>query len=148
MPYIYLGDIQKAGGNEKAAIKTWKTGFEVARSYTCLNRIQKVYESTDKIHEITKLYQNAISKSIGKEKEDLILIFGMLLLEQGDLNEAIRTLSSTFENSSFVRNILLAKAFNQKKQKQEARKVEEVIFDSAKESVLELVGISKNSVNK
>jgi lipopolysaccharide assembly protein B len=148
MPYIFLGDIQKAGGNEKAAIKTWKAGFEVARSYACLDRIQKIYESTDKAKEITKLYQDAIANSVGKEKEDLILIFGMRLLDQGDLDETIKTLSSDSENSSLIRNILLAKAYNQKEAKEEAKKTEEVIFNSAKESVFELAGLSKNNGNK
>ncbi len=148
MPYIFLGDIRKHGGNEKAAIKTWKAGFENARSYTCLDRIQKVYEGTDKAKEVTKLYQDAIASSVGKQKEDLTLILGMRLLDQGELEEAIQTLSGDSENPSLIRNILLAKAYNQKESKEEAKKMEEVIFNSAKESVFELAGLPKNNGNK
>lgn len=148
MPYVFLGDIIKHGGNEKAAVKTWKAGFENARSYTCLDRIQKAYEGTDKAKEITKLYQDAIAGSVGKQKEDLILILGMRLLDQGDLEEAVQTLSGDSENPSLIRNILLAKAYNQKEEKEEAKKMEEVIFNSAKESVFEIAGLPKNNGNK
>ncbi len=148
MPYVFLGDIRKHGGNEKAAIKTWKAGFENAKSHMCLDRIQKVYEATDKEKEITKLYQEAIAKSEGKQKEDLTLIFGMRLLDQGNVEDAIQTLSGDSENSSLVRNILLAKAYNQKEEKEEAKKMEEIIFNSAKESVSELAGQPKNNGSK
>ena len=148
MPYIFLGDIRKHGGNEKAAIKTWKAGFENARSHVCLDRIQKVYEGTDKGKEITKLYQDAIVSSEGKQKEDLILILGMRLLDQGNLEEAVQTLSGNSEDSSLLRNILLAKAYSQKEEKEEAKKMEEVIFNSAKESVFDLAGLSKSNGDK
>ena len=148
MPYIFLGDIRKHGGNEKAAIKTWKAGFENARSHVCLDRIQKVYEGTDKGKEITKLYQDAIVSSEGKQKEDLILILGMRLLDQGNLEEAVQTLSGNSEDSSLLRNILLAKAYSQKEEKEEAKKMEEVIFNSAKESVFDLAGLPKSNGDK
>ena len=144
-PYIFLGDIQKHGGNEKTAVKTWKAGFENARSHVCLDRVQKLYQGTDKSKEIIKIYKEAIANSVGKEKEDLALILGLKLLDQGEIEEAIKTLSNDSENCSLVHNILLAKVYQKKEDKEEAEKLDEMIFNLAKDSIAELAGMAKNN---
>ena len=148
MPYILSGDIKRDEGNEKTAVKIWKSGFMNARSYVCLDRIQKTYKGNDKVKKITKLYQDAIVSSDGKQKEDLILILGMCLLDHGDLEAAAQTLSVDFENSSLYRDIILAKVYDQREEKEEVKKMEEVIFNSAKDSIFELVGQPTDNGNQ
>ncbi len=121
-PYIKLGDLYQQNGNPKAAIKTWKSGFEITGSNICLLRLRAAYEQTGKPEEVIKLYQEAVRSSPNSKKETLILSLAGLYLDQGKIEEAMQSLWS-IASPSIPAHLLLIKAHQDKNEAEKADQV-------------------------
>ena len=127
-PYIKLGDVYRQNGNVKAAIKTWKSGFEVTGSHTCLLRLREAYEQFEQPDKVIQLYQDAVKESQNSKKETLVITLAGLYLEQGKMEEAMQTLWS-ISSPSIPAHLLLAKAHQDKNERD---KVEQVLQSALK----------------
>jgi lipopolysaccharide biosynthesis regulator YciM len=122
-PYIQLGDLYQQNGNSKAAIKIWKSGFEITGSHICLLRLRAAYEQAEQPGEVIKLYQEAVRASQNSKKETLVLTLAGLYLDQGKMEEAMESLWS-ISSPSIPAHLLLIKAHQDK---HEAEKADQVI---------------------
>jgi len=121
-PYIKLGDLYQQNDDLKAAIKTWKSGFEITGSNVCLLRLRTAYEQTGKSDEVIKLYREAIRASQNSKKETLVLTLAGLYLDQGKMEEAMQTLWS-ISSPSIPAHLLLIKAHQDKHEAEKADQV-------------------------
>jgi lipopolysaccharide biosynthesis regulator YciM len=121
-PYIKLGDLYRQNGNSKAAIKTWKSGYEITGSHICLLRLREAYEKAEQPDEAIKLYQEAVRASQNSKKETLILTLAGLYLNQGKMEEAMQTLWS-ISSPSIPAHLLLIKAHQDKNEVEKADQV-------------------------
>ena len=121
-PYIKLGDLYQRNGNLKAAIKTWKSGFEITRSPICLLRLRTAYEKSEQVDKVIQLYQEAVKTSQNSTKETLVLALAGLYLDQGKREEAMQTLWS-ISSPSIPAHLLLIKAHQDKNETQKADQV-------------------------
>ena len=121
-PYIKLGDLYQQNENPKAAIKTWKSGFEITGSNICLLRLRAAYEQTGKPEEVIKLYQEAVRSSQNSKKETLVLSLAGLYLDQGKMEEAMQSLWS-ISSPSIPAHLLLIKAHQDKNEAEKADQV-------------------------
>ena len=121
-PYIKLGDLYRQTGNSKAAIKTWKSGYESTGSHICLLRLREAYEKAEQPEEAIKLYQEAVRASQNSKKETLILTLAGLYLDQGKMEEAMQTLWS-IASPSIPAHLLLIKAHQDKNEAEKADQV-------------------------
>ncbi len=121
-PYIKLGDLYRQNGNSKAAIKTWKSGYEITGSNICLLRLREAYEQAEQPGEVIKLYQEAVRTSQNSKKETLVLTLAGLYLDQGKMEEAMQTLWS-ISSPSIPAHLLLIKAHQDKHEAEKADQV-------------------------
>ena len=121
-PYVMLGDVYRQNGNLKAAIKTWKSGFEITGSHICLLRLRAAYEQSQQPDKVTQLYQDAVRESKNSTKETLALTLAGLYLEQGKMEEAMQTLWS-ISSPSIPAHLLLAKAHQDRNERDKADQV-------------------------
>jgi lipopolysaccharide biosynthesis regulator YciM len=121
-PYIKLGDLHQQNDNSKAAIKTWKSGFEITGSNICLLRLRTAYEQAGNTDEVIKLYQEAVRASQNSKKETLALTLAGLYLDQGKMEEAMQTLWS-ISSPSIPAHLLLIKAHQDKNEAEKADQV-------------------------
>lgn len=121
-PYIKLGDLYQKNDNSKAAIKVWKSGFEITGSNICLLRLRSAYEQMEKSDEVIKLYQEAVRTSQNSKKETLVLTLAGLYLDQGKMEEAMQTLWS-ISSPSIPAHLLLIKAHQDKNEAEKADQV-------------------------
>lgn len=121
-PYVKLGDLYQQNGNSKAAIKTWKSGFEITGSHICLLRLREAYEQAEQPGEVIKLYQEAVHTSQNSKKETLVLTLAGLYLDQGKMEEAMQTLWS-IASPSIPAHLLLIKAHQDKHEAEKADQV-------------------------
>ena len=121
-PYIKLGDLYRQNGNSKAAIKTWKSGYEITGSSICLLRLREAYEQAEQPGEVIKLYQEAVRTSQNSKKETLVLTLAGLYLDQGKMEEAMQTLWS-ISSPSIPAHLLLIKAHQDKHEAEKADQV-------------------------
>ncbi len=132
--YITLGDIYFEMSNPKAALKTWKTGYEYTQSPVCLSRIKKVYEQLNKPKEIEKSYREAIKNNENSHAETLVLHFANYLLDQNDIEQALEVLESVKEPSLAVR-LLTIKALRKNNSFKESEKITESAYEKVSESI-------------
>jgi len=121
-PYIKLGDLYQQNGNSKAAIKTWKAGFEITGSSICLLRLRAAYEQAEQPDQVIKLYQEAVRASQNSKKETWVLTLAGLYLDQGKIEEAMQTLWS-IASPSIPAHLLLIKAHQDKHEADKADQV-------------------------
>ena len=121
-PYVKLGDLYQQNDNLKAAIKTWKSGFQITGSNICLLRLRTAYEQMERPEEIVKLYQEAVRNSQNSKKETLVLTLAGLYLDQGKMEEAMQTLWS-IPSPSIPAHLLLIKAHQDKNEMSKADQV-------------------------
>lgn len=121
-PYVLLGDLYQGDGNTRAAIKTWKSGFQNTGSHICLLRLRSLYEQSKKPDEVIKLYQEAINKSHNSQKETLSLALAEIYLDQGKGVEAKQTLWD-ISTPSIPAHLLLIKAHQVKNESEQANRV-------------------------
>ena len=117
-----MGDLYQQNGNLKAAIKTWKSGYEVTGSHICLLRLRAAYEQSEQPDKVIKLYQEAVGASQNSKKETLILTLAGLYLDRGKMEEAMQTLWS-ISSPSIPAHLLLIKAHQEKHEADKAGQV-------------------------
>ena len=122
-PYIRLGDLYQQNEDVKAAIKTWKSGFEATGSDICLLRLRAAYEQAQQPDQVIKLYQEAVRASQNSKKETRVLTLAGLYLDRGNMEEAMQALWS-ISSPSIPAHLLLIKAH---RDKNEAEKADQVI---------------------
>lgn len=122
-PYIQLGDLYRKAGNLKSAIKVWKSGYDQTGAHICLLRLRTAYEQLGKPDEGIKLYQEAIDASTNSKKETLSLVLAEMYIDQGQRQEAMRTLWD-IAAPSIPAHLLLIKAHQDQN---EADKADQVI---------------------
>ena len=127
--YIVLGDIYVKTENKKAALKTWKSGYENTRSPVCLVRMEKLQLESNQAEEMIRFYEEAIRASQNSYRETLCLLLGALCLEQDNPGEAIRTIEdNSGSEKSLLHSLLLAEAY--RKQRNEKHSQEALQFAS------------------
>ena len=137
--YLTLGDAFLKSGNKKNAIKTWQAGLSFTHSPLCLLRIQKVLQESDNLKDLVKIYQDAIQSSNNSVKDKYVLLLGALYLEKGEAEEAIQVLENVQPEKSVLHSVLLANAYQRKQDNPKMEQVCQSAFDSAKESLSEVV---------
>ena len=137
-PYVKLGDLYQQNGNLKAAIKTWKSGYEVTGSHICLLRLRAAYEQSEQPDKVIKLYQEAVRASQNSKKETLILTLAGLYLDQGKMEEAMQTLWS-ISSPSIPAHLLLIKAHQEKHEADKAGQVTRAALKKLTTSLSKLV---------
>lgn len=135
--YISLGDSYHNSGNHKAAVKAWKSGFNNTRSPICLLRMQKIDPESGHLNDIKKFYREAIVSSDNSEKETVVLLMGKLLLEQGETDEAVKTLESLQPQNSILHSVLLANAYQAAQNSGLWEKTCRSAFSKARDSIME-----------
>lgn len=135
--YITLGDAYLKSGNRKNAIRTWQSGFTFTHSPVCLLRIQQVLQDSKDRKDLVKIFQEAIDHAHNSVKNTAVMLLGMLHLEKGETEEAIKTLETVPADKSVLHSVLLANAYQQK---QDTGKMEEATrsaFTIVKDSLVE-----------
>ena len=137
--YITLGDAYLKSGSKKNAIKTWKSGLANTHSPLCLLRIQKVFQESDDLEGLVKIYKEAIQSSNNSVKDSLTLMLGILYMDKGKTDEAIEALETIPAEKSVLHSVLLANAYQQKQDLPQMGKASQSAFNTAKESLSEVI---------
>jgi tetratricopeptide (TPR) repeat protein len=137
--YITLGDAYLKSGNKKNAVKTWEVGLTFTHSPLLLLRLQKLFQEADDLKALEKIYQDAIKSSNNSVKDTLVLLKGIFYMDRGDTEEAIQALETIPKDQSILHSVLLANAYQQKKDAPNTEKAALSAFSLAKESLLKLV---------
>lgn len=137
--YITLGDAYLKSGNKKNAIKTWEVGLTHTHSPLILLRLQQLFEGSDDLKSLVKIYQDAIQLSTNSVKDTLVLLNGVFYMDRGDTEEAIQALETIPADQSILHSVLLAHAYQQKQDTSNTEKATHSAFSLAKESLLKIV---------
>ena len=137
--YITLGDAYLKSGNKKNALKTWEVGLTYTHSPLILLRLQKMFEGSDDLKNLEKIYQETIQSSTNSVKDILVLLNGVFYMDRGETNEAIETLETIQPDKSVLHSVLLANAYQQKQDTSNTEKASQSAFSRAKETLLEMV---------
>lgn len=137
-PYIRLGDLYQENENTKAAIKTWKSGFEMTGSDICLLRLRTAYEQAEQPDQVIKLYQEAVRTSQNSKKEMRVLALAGIYLNQNKMEEAMQALWS-ISSPSIPAHLLLIKAHLDKNEMDKANQVIQAALKKLKNSLSKFV---------
>ena len=115
--YIILGDACMKTGNEKAALKAWKTGYENTNSPVCLIQMEKFYRESSQVGEMVKVYKEAIKNAQNSSlRESLSLLLGSLYLEEGNSWETIQIIEKNTDSpKAIIPSLILASAYKQQR---------------------------------
>jgi len=131
--HIKLGEVQLAAGETRAALKSFKTGFEKTGSPVCLLRMQEHHTGLGQPEEMIKVYEEAIEKT--EDKETLTLLLGNLLLALGKAEEAIQALTQVPANGLALHELLLADAYLENNDAGRAKELSRAAFQKARASI-------------
>jgi lipopolysaccharide assembly protein B len=137
--YITLGDAYLKSGNKKNALKTWEVGLTYTHSPLILLRLQKMFQESDDLKSLEKIYQDALKSSNNSVKSALVLLNGVFYMNRGNTEEAIQALETIQPEKSVLHSVLLANAYQQKQDTSNTEKSAQSAFSLAKESLLEMV---------
>ncbi len=137
--YITLGDAYLKSGNKKHALKTWEVGLTYTHSPLILLRLQKMFQGSDDLKSLQKIYQEAIKSSTNSVKDTLVLLNGVFYMDRGETNEAIESLETIQPDKSVLHSVLLANAYQQKQDTSNTEKASQSAFSRARETLLEMV---------
>lgn len=135
--HIYLGETHLKTGNTKAAIKAWKTGFTNTQSPVCILKIQQTLKENDDTSSLPKIYQDAVKEAKNSNRETLVMLQGLLLLDTEDPDEAIKALDDGDLSQSMTRSVLLANAYKKKQDVEQLGKASEDALDIVRQSILQ-----------
>ncbi len=137
--YITLGDAYLKSGNKKNAIRTWEVGLTHTHSPMILLRLQKMFEGSDDLKGLVRIYQDALQSSNNSAKDTLVLLNGVFYMERGETDEAIQALETIQPGKSILHSVILANAYQQKEDIPNTEKASLSAFSLAKESLLKIV---------
>ncbi len=144
--HIYLGETLLKTGNSKAAIKAWKKGFTNTQSPVCILKIQQTLQKdSDAASTLPKIYQDAIKEAKNSNRETLVMLQGLLLLDKEDPDEAIKALEDDELSQSMTRSVLLANAYKKKQDTVQLEKVSDGALDIVRQSILRYTCTSCNT---
>jgi lipopolysaccharide biosynthesis regulator YciM len=135
--HIYLGETHLKTGNTKAAIKAWKNGFTNTQSPVCILKIQQALKDNDDTSTLPKIYQDAVKEAKNSNREALVMLQGLLLLDTEDPDEAIKALEDENLSQSMIRSVLLANAYKEKQDVEQLGKVSQGALDIVRQSILQ-----------
>ena len=112
--YILLGDAYLKTGDRKGALKSWKKGYANTKSITCMMRMEEVFRELGQVGEMIKEYKEAIRNSKNGPSEILIMLLGVLCLEEKTPQETIRVIEeNTGSEKAIIPSLILGDAYMQ-----------------------------------
>jgi len=112
--YILLGDAYLKTGDRKGALKSWKKGYANTKSITCMMRMEEVFRELGQLGEMIKEYKEAIRNSKNGPSEILIMLLGVLCLEEKMPQETIRVIEeNTDSEKAIIPSLILGDAYKQ-----------------------------------
>lgn len=137
--YITLGDAYLKSGNKKNALKTWEVGLTYTHSPLILMRLQKMFQESDDLKNLERIYREAIKSSNNSFRSTLVLMNGAFYMNRGKTEEAIESLETIQHENSMLRSVLLANAYRQKQDTSNTEKAVQSAIDLANETLLKMV---------
>lgn len=137
--YVALGDMYLKQEKKKEAGQTWKAGFSATHSPIFLLRLQTISETPEDLEKIVKLYKESIVASMNSQRENLVMLLGILYLAKGNAEQAQETLKSVQPQNSLIHSALLVET---QQKIQDAKGMEETsgfLFKQARDSLIETI---------
>jgi lipopolysaccharide assembly protein B len=135
--HLLLGDAYLKTSDYRGALKTWKKGYAITKSATCLIKMEQVYRELGKIGEMIKEYKGAISEAKNERKETLAILLGLLCLKEGTPKETIRIIEENTDfQESIISAVILSDAYKQDQKETKSKKALECVARQIKLAML------------
>ena len=112
--HLLLGDTYLKIGDRKKALKAWEKAYANTKSIACMIRMEEVYKDLGQVKEMIKKYKAAISISQNGTRERLMMLLGVLYLEEKSPRETIRIIEEDRNSkNTIISSLILGDAYRQ-----------------------------------